>query len=125
MPIEVTSTSQVSALAFNFIINTCHVVRKACTFNAFKWPPPDYLILTIAIQYIQGFLFWVTLNIIQTNPLHHAIMTASTAVVASWLSYILLANRSFRFPSRQQVGGLAFFLISETLVVIQINFLLK
>lgn len=122
MAIDVSGTRDVAALAFNVLISTCSIFRKAFVFNLLAWPLPPFLLVAALVQYVLGILFWVTLNLVQTNPLHHAILTGGTATTLSWLSYTLLTNKGFRRPTRQQWAGLAFFLLSESLVVVQVNF---
>ena len=124
MSCSLTSLNQLGAVGISFVTSTVMFMRRVLVLNAFVWPPTLVQYVTWAISICSGLLFWVALTSLRSS-LEIQLSTGSLSTILAGITYVLLVNRRLRYPTRQQRVSLAFHVVTEALVLLQVRLVIE
>ena len=111
------------ALILSFVSSSIIFIRRVLVLNRCQRILSRTGLVTWAISLASGLLFWVTLNSLRVN-IAVQIVTGVLSTTLGWLTYVLLINESLRYPTTQQWVSLAFHVVTEALVLLQVRIIL-
>ena len=114
---------QWAAVGISLVTSTIVFLRRVLMLNQFKRKVASLDAVAYMLQLESGVLFWITLHAIQ-DELYLQILAGGSTTFVSWCSFILLINRNFCLPTRQQWASLFFFLCTELAVSMQARLIL-
>ena len=96
--------------------------KRILVLNRWKMPPSQLQISALLVSLLSGALYWVSLNSVNSQ-IWIQVPIGIWSTVMSWAVYVVLVNDDFYLPSKQQLASLVFYLITETLIILQTRLL--